>query len=179
MRTLYLAGLACVMSSTCAAAAPTGRLELPAFNDLQQSARETVDITLGSLPLHIASLLAADEDDQDAKDLLKSVSAVYVRSYQFDTDFAYPIERVQAVRKQLAREGWSPLVQLKEKQQHNVDISIALDGKQVKGFAIVATDPRQFTIVNIVGSLDVKQLGKVQERLGLPKVASAELEHMD
>jgi hypothetical protein len=166
------------MSSTCAAA-PTGRLELPAFNDLQRSAKETVDITLGSLPLHIASLLADEEDDQDAKDLLKNVSAVYVRSYQFDTDFAYPVERVQAVRKQLAREGWSPLVQLKEKQQHNVDISIALDGEQVKGFAIVATDPRQFTIVNIVGSFDVKQLSKVQDQLGLPKIASAELGRMD
>lgn len=179
MRTLYLAGfVACVISSTCAAA-PTGRLELPAFNDLQRSAKETVDITLGSLPLHIASLLADEEDDQDAKDLLKNVSAVYVRSYQFDTDFAYPVERVQAVRKQLAREGWSPLVQLKEKQQHNVDISIALDGEQVKGFAIVATDPRQFTIVNIVGSFDVKQLSKVQDQLGLPKIASAELGRMD
>jgi hypothetical protein len=38
----------------------------------------------------------------------------------------------------------------------------------VNGLAVVASNPREFTIVNIVGTLDLKALGKVQKHLGLP-----------
>jgi uncharacterized protein DUF4252 len=170
----WVALIASVITLPCTAA-PSGRLELPAFSDLQKSAKESVDITLGSLPLALAASFAGENADPEARDLLKKVNAVYVRSYQFDSDFAYPMARVEEVRAQLAREGWNHLVQVKQKDQRNVDISVALEGDQVRGFAIVATEPRQFTIVNIVGTFDVKELGKVQDQLGLPKIAAAEL----
>jgi hypothetical protein len=160
-------------------AAPSGKLELPAFDDLQKAAKESVDISLGSLPLRLANELAQADGDVDTKDLLKSVKGVYVRSYQFDSDFAYPRAKIEEVRAQLSREGWSPLVQVKQKEQRNVDISIALDGDQVRGVAIVATEPREFTIVNIVGAVDVKKLAQLQDQLGLPNISAAAISGRD
>lgn len=173
MRMRVVAGTLMSLVSLSSFAAPTGKLQLPAFDDLQKAAKESVDISLGSLPFHLASEFADSDVDADAKDLLKSVKGVYVRSYQFDSDFAYPRAKIEEVRAQLSREGWSPLVQVKEKEQRNVDISVALDGDQVRGVAIVATEPREFTIVNIVGAVDVKRLGQLQNQLGLPKIAAA------
>jgi hypothetical protein len=153
-------------------AAPTGKLVLPAFDDLRKNATQSVDISLDSLPLHLARALADSQVDAQAEELLKSVKGVYVRSYHFDSDFAYPLAKIEQIRAQLSREGWSPLVQVKEKDRRNVDISVALEGDQVRGVAMVATEPREFTIVNIVGAVDVQRIGQLQDRLGLPKIAA-------
>jgi hypothetical protein len=168
-----VAGTFILLISLSSLAAQTGKLELPAFTDLQKTAKQSVDISLGSWPLHWASEFVDSDVDADTKDLLKSVKGVYVRSYQFDSDFAYPRAKIEGIRAQLSREGWSPLVQVKEKDQRNVDISVALEGDQVRGVAIVATEPREFTIVNIVGAIDVKRIGRLQYQLGLPKIAAA------
>jgi hypothetical protein len=171
----FVVGAFVWLLSLSSLAAPTGKLNLPAFNDLRRNAAESVDISLGSLPLHLARAFADSQVDAQTKDLLKTVQGVYVRSYEFDSDFAYPLATIEQIRAQLSREGWSPLVQVKEKDQRNVDISVALDGDQVRGVAIVATEPREFTIVNIVGAIDVKRIGQLQEQLGLPKIAAAML----
>jgi hypothetical protein len=36
--------------------------------------------------------------------------------------------------------------------------------------ALVASEPRQFTIVNIVGSIDLKKLHQLEGRLGVPNL---------
>ena len=45
---------------------------------------------------------------------------------------------------------------------------VALENDQPIGFAILAADAREFTIVNIVGKIDFEDLGKLQGTLGLP-----------
>jgi len=41
----------------------------------------------------------------------------------------------------------------------------------VNGLAIIASGPRELTIVNIVGSVDPAKLAKLGNRLGLPALA--------
>jgi hypothetical protein len=38
------------------------------------------------------------------------------------------------------------------------------------GMAIVASEPRQFTIVNIVGSIDLNKLHKLEGHFGVPNI---------
>ena len=49
----------------------------------------------------------------------------------------------------------------------DVDVYVALDDNKVTGFAIVASEPRKFTILNIVGSIDLDQIAKLQNHMDL------------
>ena len=152
------------------AAEPIGQLKIPAFSGLQSKASEVVDITLGSWPLALASKFmdADNPEDAEVKKVLSGIKSIAVRSYEFDSDFVYSKEDVEAVRKQLAAPGWTQLVQVhKRNKAQDVEVYVALTEDQAKGFAVVASEPRKFTILNIVGSIDLDQLAKLQHHVDL------------
>ena len=153
------------------AADPVGQLDLPSFSHLQSKATEVVDITLGTWPLTLASkfMEADDAESVEVKKLIAGIKSIAVRSYEFDSDFAYSKDDVDAVRAQLATPVWSHLVQVRKrgKTDQEVDVYVALDADQAKGFAIVASEPRKFTILNIVGSIGLDQIAKLQRHVDL------------
>jgi hypothetical protein len=162
------AGLA--FSSGSAAADRGPNLDLPSFSHLQSKATEVVDITLGTWPLALASKLMDADDAQDAevKKLLSGIKSIAIRSYEFDSDFAYSKEDVEAVRDQLSAPGWTQLAQVRKRNKaQEVDVYMALDGDHANGFAIVASEPRKFTILNVVGSIDLNQLAKLRNHVDL------------
>lgn len=171
---ILLAFVAVVVPMLAVAQGP--RLEFPSFTHLQQKAIEVVDIDIGSWPLGIASWLMDDEDPDSAemKQVLKGLKAVRVRSYQFESDNEYSKGDVDAVRSQLSGQGWRRLVQVRKRNSHeDVDVYVNMDKDKVAGFAIVASEPREFTIVNIVGTIDIKQVARLQKQLNLPEAAMA------
>ena len=146
-------------------------LKLPSFSHLQQKATEVVDVTIGSLPLGIASMFMDDKDADDAqvKAVLKDLKSIQVRSYKFDEDMVYSKSEIESIRSQLTGDGWSQLVQVRNsKEREDVDVFINMNKEKVTGFVVVAVEPREFTIVNLVGSIDLKQLGELQKRFNLP-----------
>ena len=56
-----------------------------------------------------------------------------------------------------------------KKENADVDVYLWIDGSKVGGLGILATEPRRFTVVNIVGAIDLDQLRRL-EGLGLPKL---------
>jgi hypothetical protein len=153
-----------------AAAESNGRLDLPSFSHLSSKATEVVDITLGTWPLALASKLmeADDPESVEMKKVISGIKSIAVRSYEFDHDFAYSKDDVDKVRSQLAAPGWTQLAQVRKRgRAQEVDIYVALDQDQAKGFAIVASEPRKFTIVNVVGSIDLEQIAKLQHHMDL------------
>ena len=172
MRLRFLAALILLFPLLATAAEPLGQLNMPAFSHLQSKATEVVDVTLGTWPLRLASkMLAADLDDPESAEMKKvidGIKSIVVRSYQFDSDFVYSKEDVDKVREQLAAPGWTQLAQVhKRKAAQDIDIYIALDDNLAKGFAIIASEPRKFTILNIVGAIDLDQLAKLQRHVDL------------
>jgi hypothetical protein len=153
------------------AADPVGQLDLPSFSHLQSKATEVVDITLGTWPLALASkfMEADDAESAEVKELIAGIKSIAVRSYEFDSDFAYSKDDVDAVRAQLASPVWSHLVQVRKRGQahQEVDVYVALDADHARGFAIVASEPRKFTILNIVGSIGLAQIAKLQRHVDL------------
>jgi uncharacterized protein DUF4252 len=168
LRLLLLTTLA--LPFLASAAEPIGKLNLPSFTGLQSKASEVVDISLGSFPLALASKFMNSDNPEDAevKKLLSGIKSIAVRSYEFDSDFVYSKEDVDAVRKQLSAPGWTQLAQIhKRNKAQDVDVYVALTDDQAKGFAIVASEPRKFTILNIVGSIDLEQIAKLQHHMDL------------
>jgi hypothetical protein len=161
-----LLALVLVVSSSVAFAADAARLEIPDFRHLQSKATESVDISFGPFLLWLAKKVTAE--DEEAREVLQGIEAVHVRSYQFDSDNVYSKADIDDVRKQLRGEQWKPLAEIRSRDQSNVDIFMAIENDEPVGFAIIAAEPREFTIVNIVGTIDFQHLRKVQGALGLP-----------
>jgi hypothetical protein len=154
-----------------ATAAPPGTLQLPNFDSLIHKASQTVDITLDAALLGLATgfLDSSKPEDAAAKEVIRGLKGIYVRSYTFDRDFAYPEADVDKVRKQLTAPGWQRLVVVRNSQAHNnVDIYICLDQGRASGLAIIASEPRAFTIVNIVGAIDLAKLHALEGKFGIP-----------
>jgi hypothetical protein len=153
------------------AGAQSPQLRLPSFVNLQQKATESVDITIGSFALGLMGAFMDDNDQDSAavKEAVKGLKGVQIRSYQFDSDFVYPKADIDAVRSQLKAPGWSQLTHVRnQKTNEDVDIYIALEDRKVTGFAIIASEPREFTILNIVGAVDVAQFARMRKHLNLP-----------
>jgi hypothetical protein len=165
--------LACLLMPALGAA-QDAKLKLPEFKSLAAQATESVNISLSPWLLHMAGSFI-DERDADGvatKHLLAGIKSIDVRSYQFATDNAYSTADLDAVRSQLAGPGWSQLMQVhhREKSQ-DVDMYILIENNVTKGFALIAREPRELTIINIVGSLNIEDLPRLQSHLHLPNVA--------
>jgi hypothetical protein len=173
----FIAALACA-GLPILAVAQSPQLKLPSFTSLQQKATESVDITIGSLALGLMGALMDDhdKDSADVKKVIRGLKAVQVRSYQFDSDFAYSKADIDAVRSQLSAPVWSQLAQVHDrKKNQDVDVYVALDDHKVTGFAVIASEPREFTIINIVGAVDLEQVASLQKHLGIPEAAVAQM----
>jgi hypothetical protein len=155
--------------------AQTPELKIPSFDHLRHQATDSVDITLGAWPLRVAAFFMDKDDPEEAelKELFRSLSSIHVRKYEFDTDFAYSQDDVESVRRQLQSGGWTPLVQVRNRDdRESVDVCILIDGDKTRGLAIVASEPREFAIVHMVGSIDMEALARLDGHghLGLPKL---------
>lgn len=154
-------------------AAGDAHLSLPDFHSLEAKASETVNVTLDSSLLAMAArfLDSSKPEDAAAQQAIAGITGIYVRSYSFDSDFAYPNEDLNGVRKQLMAPGWQPLVQVHSRKDHNdVDIFVRIDGGKASGLAIIASDPRDITIVNIVGAVDLRKLHDLEGHFGIPQL---------
>lgn len=180
---LIAVATACLTLPLLATAAGDPELRLPSFPALKEHAIESVDITLGWMPLHLMGWLMndADPDTAQVRESIKGLKSVQIRSYQFNADYVYPQADVEQLRKQLAAPGWSPLVQVRKrgdqegKGQENVDIYVSLGDKKVKGLVIIACEPREFTIVNIVGTIDLEQISSLAKTFVPPGKAIAQV----
>ena len=167
---LCLTTLAC---SAPAAEQTKGLLRIPEFAALADKASESVNVTLDSqlLGMGCRFLNADDPEQADVKKLCTSLSGIYVRSYTFDKDFAYPKADVDGVRRQLSGPGWSRIVEARSnKENTNVDVFVLLDNGKAMGLGIIASEPREFTIVNIVGNIDLEQLHSLEGKFGVPNL---------
>lgn len=168
---LLIAGPA--LAQTPSSVQKKGQLRLPEFASLAGKASESVTVTLDSalLGLGCRFLNAEDPEQAGAKKLCSSLAGIYVRSYTFDTDFAYPKADIDGVRRQLSAPGWNRMVETRSRKENtDVDVYVLIDKGKAAGLAIIASEPRQFTIVNIVGSIDLEQLHDLEGKLGVPNL---------
>ena len=155
--------------------AQAARIEIPAFEGLEKLAKESVNITLDGDMLKTAGgfVSSANGADPAVADALKGVEGIYVRSFEFDKPNVYNKADVDAVRSQLTGKGWSRLLSVHSKEDsEDVDIWLRKDAKD-GGLVIIASEPKEFTIVNIVGQVDLEKLRQLQGKFGIPGNTSA------
>ncbi|HEU4781049.1 MAG TPA: DUF4252 domain-containing protein [Steroidobacteraceae bacterium] len=151
-------------------------LDIPNFSHLRLKATDSVDVTLDGFLMRVAKKFAAADAADGAHDealtLLQDIKSVRVRNFTFDSDDAYSKADIDSVRKQLQAPGWSALVQVRKRDpREDVDVYVCLDDDKVKGLAVIASEPREFTIVNIVGSIDLDKITQLEGQFGIPEMS--------
>ena len=154
------------------ALAQEARLQLPNLDSLAKQATESIDITLDTSLLQLAaSFLGNDKDEAVIKELLSGLQGIYVKSFEFDREGLVPKSDIDAVRSQLTRGSWSRLVGVKSTRESSESEVYAWMEKGVnRGLAVVVFEPRKFTVVNIVGRIDLDKLRSLEGQFGIPKL---------
>ena len=161
-----------VLSGGLAAQTPGPRMPFAGLEKLAAAASDTVDVSLDTGLLALAARFLGEKDAEEArvKAMLTGLKGVYVRSYEFGADGAFGPADVEMIRRQLSAPGWSRMAGVRSKRDRaDVDVYVWLDGERIGGLGILATEPRRFTVVNIVGAIDLDQLRGL-EGFGLPRL---------
>ena len=152
--------------------AQNARLELKNLEKLNSKAAEVTDVTLDGDLLQMAAKVGVKDEgkgDHEVSDLVKNLNGIYVKSFEFDKPNQYSQEDVEAIRSQLAAPGWNRIVQNTDKRSGEInEIYVMKKGDKFAGIAILVAEPKELTVVNIVGPIDIDKLGELGGRFGVP-----------
>jgi hypothetical protein len=157
-----------------AASAQDGKLNLSFLDRLAERATEKQEVTLDESMLRSAvpGLVRPGPKADAARQVLSGLKGVYVRNYEFDSDKAYSMEDIAAIRKQLSAPGWMKIVSNEEKGKGNQwelqEIYFFQQAGKTGGLFIINAEPGELSVVNIVGSFDFSDLGALGGILGVP-----------
>lgn len=149
-------------------------LKLPAsFDKLSERASNVVDVNLDGPLLSLAARFLSDKDPDEAKvrKLVSGLKSVMVKSFEFDRRGEYDDKDLDDLRAQLKGPGWSRIVGVRSKRDgENAEVFLKYDGTQVNGIAIIAADPKELTIVNVIGNINPDEIRDLSGHFGIPKI---------
>jgi hypothetical protein len=177
---LVLSGVMLLAAFSPSAFGQNPKLDIKNLEPLSKKASEVVDVNLDGPLLRLASkFMAADDNDgdRDALGVIKNLKGIYVKNFEFDKPGEYSQADVEAIRIQLQSPAWSRIVSARSKHEGEtteVYLMTASDGGTVLGMAIINAEPKELTVVNIVGPIDIDKLSSLEGKMGIPRMGDEE-----
>jgi hypothetical protein len=142
------------------------------LDHLASKASDSVDITLNGSTLQFAAkfLNSGDPDEAKVKKLIMGIDGITIRNFEFKTDGEWSAADAESVRTQLKGPDWSRMVGYKSESDGDAEVYIRTVNQKVAGVAILATSPREFTVVHISGTIDLDSLADLTGHFGMPKI---------
>ena len=169
MKNLFIA-LLLIIATAFVARAQDSRIQMSGLDHLAAKASQTVDVSIDERLIRIAAKVFSEqkEDEREIKKLLTGLKGIYVKSFQFEAQNQYATADIESIRTQLRGPGWSRMVGVTSKKDATFDVYLLMHGEQIGGLAVLHTDDKEFTVVNIVGPVDLEKLAKLEGQLGIP-----------
>jgi hypothetical protein len=172
---ILLVALAALAATPARAAAQErGRLRLDSLDRLAPKATETVNVEVDGILIKLASKILSDKDpdERTVKEIIAGLRGVYVRTYEFGKAGEYADSDIAPIREQLRPPAWTRVIDVKSLVDDpvNAEVYVASDGARVDGMAILVAEPREVTVINIVGDIDVEKLKRLEGKLGIPRI---------
>lgn len=180
MRTVIrslVCALACVAVLTPGRAfAQTAQLRLDQFDALASRAKEAVNVSLDQSMMQMAGAFLAGasgaaknsaEAVKGIADVVAGLKGIYVRNFSFEKDGAYSPKDLESVRAQL-KAPWTSIVTTREEHE-TIDVYTWPENGQIGGLAVVVVEPKQVTVVNLVGKIDITKLASLAGAFGIPQ----------
>ena len=163
------------------------KLDLNQLEKLASKADEVVDVTLDGPTLKFAErFMESDKDDDDAEalNIIKKLTGIYVKSFEFDKPDQYSDADVEAIRVQLKNSSWTRMVNVTSRREHDkeldeVYVMASPNGKSNLGLAVLVAEPKELTVVNIVGPIDADHLAALSGEMGVPDFEHRHEKHGD
>ena len=143
------------------------------LDHLEAKASERVDLSLNGATLQFAAKFLDDKDPDEAKvkKLIAGLEGIYIKSFEFKSDGAWTAADLDQVRNQLRAPEWSRMLGVKSAEDgEDCEVWVRNDKAKVTGVAILVFGPRELTVVNIAGPIDLDSLAELSGHLGVPKL---------
>ena len=164
-----------ILLTACLLPLAAQEIKMPASLDrLADKAEETVDVTLDGTLLKLAGrfLSGHGNDPFGSKKLLDGLQSITVRSYEFSHEGEYDQSDLDAIRAQVKGPQWARIVGVRSNRGgDNVDVYFKDGGNgNLAGIVVVCAEPRELTIVSVVGTIDPAQLANLGGDFGVPRL---------
>ena len=112
--------------------------------------------------------LIPDDDDAEARHLIEGLEGIYVREYEFEKEGEYSVDQIEQLRKYFETSEWTPMVhEHNKKTGETSDVMIKLVNGESNGMFILDVEPKEVSIVLILGRIHMDDLGKLKGIGGL------------
>ena len=159
----------------CTGVAQAGVEEKPGYIDfakfgLGAGKEPTVEVNLRGPMLKLAAA-ASDDDDPGLNAMLSGLDAIFVRTYAMEDNSPAAFEKaISSISQYMQQNGWETIVKVREKDER-AHIAIKMEGDNVVGLTVVAMDEKDsddgIVFVNIVGAIDLAQIGRLSHHMNL------------
>jgi len=161
-----------IVSSTLVANAQDSRIQTASLDHLAAKASESVDVNVDERLMKMAAKVFSDQDadERKIKKLVEGLKGIYVRSFEFDASGQYTDADLESIRTQLRGPGWTRMVNVTSKKDGKLEVYLLFHGDMVNGLAVLHSDEKELTIVNIVGPVDLDKLAQLEGQFGVPEL---------
>jgi hypothetical protein len=125
----------------------------------------TVQISVGESLLGLVSSLSASEDPA-AAELFNRLKGVRVNVFETQSMADGAVDYVKEVSSRLSERGWESVVTVNSDDEQ-VRIFMMINDGQVEGITVMAVEETEAVFVNIIGSINPEELGKVMENFDI------------
>jgi hypothetical protein len=143
------------------------------LDHLAAKASNTVDLSLppNLIQLGVAMLDSKDPDQAQVKKVASGLQAIYIKSFEFRREGEYTKADLDKIRVQLKAPEWSRMVGVQSSEdRETVEVWVRTEGGKISGLAILAADPRELTVVNLVGTVDPSAISELSGHFGIPRI---------
>jgi hypothetical protein len=125
----------------------------------------TVQISVGESLLGLVSSLSASEDPE-AAELFNRLNGVRVNVFETDSMADGAVDLVKDVSSRLSDLGWESVVTVNSNEEQ-VRIFMMINDSQVEGITVMAVEETEAVFVNVIGSINPEELGRVMENFDI------------
>ena len=145
-------------------------LPAPVEKELAAHAANVTEVTLGKGMLDFAAKFM-DNNDKDqvaVKQLIEGLDGIYVRDYEFDKEGQYSTDQLEQLRQAFGTPEWTPMVHVREsKGGESTDVLMKMVNGEPHGIFVLDAEPKELTIVLILGPIRMDQLSELKGLGGL------------
>ena len=161
-----------IITSAFVAQAQDSRIQTTSLDHLAAKASQSVDVNVDERLMRMAAKVFSDQDadERKIKKLVEGLKGIYVRSFEFDAAGQFTAADLEPIRTQLRGPGWTRMVNVTSKKDGNIEVYLLFVGEQVNGLAVLHSDEKELTVVNLVGPVDLDKLAQLEGQFGVPEL---------
>ena len=142
------------------------------LDTIASKASNSVDLSLSGATLKFAAkfLDSSDPDEADVKKLMNGLQGIYIKHFEFKRDNSWTQADLGPIRNQLHPPEWERIVGVTGEDGESSEVYLHIEGDKNTGIAIIESEPRELTVINIVGTIDLDQLAELGGHFDVPKL---------